>query len=83
MEIVHADNKSFTVETNLAEYFMYEGNYGPTRVLNKRENSAIVAQNDEPYPAGLLNDLFEQTKPTTVAFGESTHRSSNEEEQTE
>ena len=62
---------------------MYEGNYGPIRVMNEGENSAIVAQNDEPYSAGLLNNLFTQTRPTRVAFGESTHSSSNEEERAE
>ena len=62
---------------------MYKGNYGPTRVLNEGESLAIVAQNDEPYPVSLLNDLFLQTRPTTVVFGEPMHSNSNEEEQVE
>ena len=80
VEIMHADNRPFNAETNSAEYFMYEMNYGPTRVMNEGESPTIVAQNDEPYPAGLLNDLFAYTRPTTMVFWGPTNNNLNEEQ---
>ncbi|CAI9771374.1 unnamed protein product [Fraxinus pennsylvanica] len=46
VEVVQTDHRSFVAEANSVETFMYEGNYGPIRVVQDGEETQIVAQSE-------------------------------------
>lgn len=64
VEVVQADHRPFVVEANSVERFMYEGNYGPVRVVQDGEETQIIAQSEEPFSVDALTEMFSQMRPT-------------------
>ncbi len=70
IEVVQADHRPFVAEVNSVERFMYEGNYGPIRVVQDGEETQIVAQNEELFSVDALTKIFNQMRPNIVALEE-------------
>lgn len=68
VEVVQADHRPFVAEANSVERFMYEGNYGPVRVVQDGEETQIVAQNEEPFSVDALTEMFSQMRLNIVAL---------------
>lgn len=68
-EVVQADHRPFVAEANSVEKFMYEGNYGPVRVVQDGEETQVVAQSEEPFSVDALTEMFKQMRPNIVALG--------------
>ncbi|KAL2491133.1 putative retroelement [Abeliophyllum distichum] len=69
-EVVQADHRPFVAEANSVERFMYEGNYGPVRVVQEGEKTRIVTQSDESFSADTFIEMFDQMRPNIVALEE-------------
>ena len=67
--MVHAESRPFAAETNSVEYFMYEGNYGPVRMVVDGRDTTVVTQNDDASTKSLT-DLFTRIRPNIVTFEE-------------
>ncbi|KAL2480328.1 Uncharacterized protein Adt_33294 [Abeliophyllum distichum] len=70
VEVVQADHRPFITEANSVERFMYEGNYGPVRVVQEGEETRIIAQSDESCSVDVLTKMFDQMRPNIVALEE-------------
>ncbi|CAA3006189.1 Hypothetical predicted protein [Olea europaea subsp. europaea] len=69
-EVVQADHRPFVAETNSVERFMYEGNYGPVRVVRDGKETQIIVQSEEPFLVDALTEMFSQMRPNIVALEE-------------
>ncbi|KAL2525140.1 Uncharacterized protein Adt_10194 [Abeliophyllum distichum] len=69
-EVVQADHRPFVAEANSVEKFMYEENYGPVRVVQKGEETQIVAQREESFSIDAFTEMFDQMRPNIVALDE-------------
>ena len=69
-EVVQADHRPFVTEANSIEKFMYEGNYGPVRVVQDGEETRIIAQSEEPLSVDAFTEMFDQMRPNIVALEE-------------
>ncbi|KAL2519255.1 hypothetical protein Adt_15502 [Abeliophyllum distichum] len=70
VEVVQTDHKLFVAEANSVERFMYEENYGPVRVVQKGEETRIVAQSEESFSLDAFTEMFGQMRPNIVALKE-------------
>ena len=69
-EVVQADHRPFVAEANSVERFMYEGNYGPVRIIQDGNETQVVAQSEEPFSVDALAEMFSQMRPNIVALEE-------------
>ncbi|KAL2531786.1 Uncharacterized protein Adt_05137 [Abeliophyllum distichum] len=69
-EVVQAYHRPFVAEANSVERFMYEGNYGPVKVIQEGEETQIVAQSEESFSVDSLTEMFDQMRPNIVALDE-------------
>ncbi|KAL2542150.1 Uncharacterized protein Adt_03128 [Abeliophyllum distichum] len=70
VEVVQADHRPFVAEAISGERFMYEGNYGPVRVVQKGEETQIVTQSEESFSVDAFTEMFDQMRPNIVALEE-------------